>query len=169
MRSRSEVLGEFQALRGELKNYLLKKLGHEQDAEDILQEFSMRLLNMDLSRVKLITEGRSFFYQSINNMCIDLHRKSKVRAAHVNENQNKNEASPSSEKVVQDQQTLDKLFLALEDLPTTCRQVFLLYRIRNLSQKEIAKELSISVNMVEKHVIKAQIKLREQMSKEGLL
>lgn len=169
MKSRSEVLGEFQALRPELKRYLLKKLGHEQDAEDILQELSMRLLSMDLSRVKLITESRAFFYQSINNLCIDIHRKSAVRTAHADAVQSTNNKAPSSEKIVQEQQTLDRLFKVMGELPPTCRQVFLLYRIRNLSQKEIAKELDISVNMVEKHVIKAHPKLRGLMAKEGLL
>lgn len=167
--SRSKILGEFQALRPELKKYLLNRLGHEPDAEDLLQELTMRLLSMDLSRLNLITESRAYFYRSLNNLCVDLHRRHSTRTDYVKESESQLKTSPSTEKAVQDRQTLDRLFSMINELPPKCRQVFMLYRIKNLSQKEIAKELGISINMVEKHVIKAHTQLRELMAKEKLL
>lgn len=49
---------------------------------------------------------------------------------------------------------------AIETLPPVCRKVFSLSRFTDLSNKEIASELNISVKAVEKHISKAIKTLR---------
>ena len=55
---------------------------------------------------------------------------------------------------------LDK---AINDLPPVCQQVFRLSRFSDLSNREIADELDISVKAVEKHITKAFKVLRESL------
>ena len=54
---------------------------------------------------------------------------------------------------------------AIAELPNMCRTAFLLSRYEEKSYKEIADQLSISVNTVEKHIGKALRNLREALSK----
>lgn len=52
----------------------------------------------------------------------------------------------------------------VEMLPEKCRQAFVLNRYENLSYKDVAAEMGISVKTVEKHISKAVQLLRKQIS-----
>jgi RNA polymerase sigma factor (sigma-70 family) len=73
----------------------------------------------------------------------------------------------SPEKILDIQQRLQSIQNIINCLPPKCREVFWLFRIEGLRQAEIAAQLNISVNMVERHVIRALIDIRtarEQLS-----
>jgi RNA polymerase sigma factor (sigma-70 family) len=53
------------------------------------------------------------------------------------------------------EQQLEALLAIIERLPARARQVFLLHRIHGMPQREIAEELSVSVNMVTQHFARA--------------
>ena len=53
------------------------------------------------------------------------------------------------------EQQLDALLAIIDALPARARQVFLLHRIHDMAQREIAEELGISVNMVTQHFARA--------------
>jgi len=52
---------------------------------------------------------------------------------------------------------------AIDNLPSKCREIFLLSRTENLSIKEIAEKLNISTNTVQKQISIAIAKLREML------
>lgn len=56
-------------------------------------------------------------------------------------------------------QELARVMQRLEELPPKCREVFIDFRFRSLTQREIAQRRGISVSMVEKHVANAIAKL----------
>ncbi len=58
------------------------------------------------------------------------------------------------------QQRLEQVQAVLNCLPARCGEVFWLFRIEGLRQGEIASRLGISVNMVERHVMRAMVDLR---------
>ncbi|BCM25659.1 RNA polymerase sigma factor [Methyloradius palustris] len=68
--------------------------------------------------------------------------------------------SPSPEHLADLQQRLQALQRIIDCLPPKCREVFWLFRIEGIHQTEIADKLGISVNMVERHVIRALVDLR---------
>lgn len=68
--------------------------------------------------------------------------------------------SPSPETLADLRQRLTLLTQIIEDLPPRCREVFVLYRIEGLRQTEIAARLNISLNMVERHLIRALIDIK---------
>ncbi|GAA6138717.1 hypothetical protein NBRC116583_24640 [Arenicella sp. 4NH20-0111] len=66
--------------------------------------------------------------------------------------------SSQTEKEVLNREDFGLLCAAVEELPEQCRKVFVLKKIYGLSQKEIAKKLSISESTVEKHVAKGLLR-----------
>lgn len=67
------------------------------------------------------------------------------------------EAAPSAERLADLQQRLECVQRILHCLPPRCREVFWLFRIEGHSQSEIAARLGISLNMVERHVMRALV------------
>lgn len=66
----------------------------------------------------------------------------------------------SPEKILDIQQRLQAIQHIINCLPPKCREVFWLFRIEGLRQAEIAAQLNISLNMVERHVIRALVDIR---------
>lgn len=63
----------------------------------------------------------------------------------------------SPEKIADLKQRMLALQIIVDCLPPKCRQVFWMHRIEGKRQTEIATELSISLNMVEKHMMRALV------------
>ncbi|MDF3836470.1 sigma-70 family RNA polymerase sigma factor [Cupriavidus basilensis] len=57
-------------------------------------------------------------------------------------------------------QQVQSLRMAIENLPPRCRLVFLLHRLHDMPQEEVARELGISRNMVARHLARAMQSLR---------
>ena len=57
---------------------------------------------------------------------------------------------------------------AIQDLPSGYRSVFNLYTIENLTHKEIAEYLSISVNTSKSQLRKARLMLKEVLEEKGI-
>ncbi len=73
---------------------------------------------------------------------------------------------PNPEEEFLTQETKSKLTQLVHKLPDKCRKIFILSRFEQLSNKEIAKSLGISVRTVEKQVSKAIRFLRTNLSRE---
>lgn len=67
--------------------------------------------------------------------------------------------APSAEELASIKQRLEALQRVINRLPPKCREAFWLYRIEQLSLKEIADKLAISVNMVSRHITRAMLDL----------
>lgn len=76
-------------------------------------------------------------------------------------------ALPSAEHLADMAQRLRAVQQILDCLPPRCREVFWLFRVEGHSQADIAQHLGISLNMVERHVMRALIDLRA--AREALL
>lgn len=71
----------------------------------------------------------------------------------------------SPEQLYETKQKLFHLQRIVDMLPEKCRQVFWLFHVDGFKQKEIADKLGISINMVEKHMIRAMLDLRAAKQK----
>ncbi|MGB6103239.1 MAG: sigma-70 family RNA polymerase sigma factor [Pusillimonas sp.] len=152
----------------ELINTWAKRSGSRQDAEDAAHDSIVQLLAMDASAIE---NPRSYLHRCVRNRLTDLHRRNQlldpVSLDDLHEADHPLLTDPDAQ--VRTAQLLAALKEALAELPLKCRQVFLWHRLEGYTQEEIAKRLGISVNMVEKYMIKAARHLRSRLHNYGPL
>jgi RNA polymerase sigma-70 factor (ECF subfamily) len=134
------------------------------DPADLAQEVFVRALCSEGGEIR---QPRSFLYQIASNLTLDHLRQGRRRGPHLPFEESGASDAPDPmdpEAIVSAQQRLAVLQRAIEELPPRCREAFTLYKFGHRSHAEIAAELCISVNMVEKHVIKALAHCRRRLS-----
>ncbi len=68
-----------------------------------------------------------------------------------------------------EKEIVDRVWEFVEKLPPQCKKIFIMSRRDELRNKEIAEKLDISVKAVEKQITKANLLIREHLSKNGVL
>lgn len=162
----SSSLAEFFSRHREaLQRYIGNKLRHGADAEDVVQETFIRLLNRERTQGKTLQSMASpeaYMYRTASNLAIDRQRQKNSRVdegcAEPLDNSIESTA-PGALRVIESHQRLQRLRDAVDQLPPMCRQVFVLHKYRQLTYREVASHLGISVSMVEKHMMKALTRL----------
>ena len=71
---------------------------------------------------------------------------------------------PSQERQLDASQTLERLVRAVEGLPPRCQMVFVMHKIHELPQAEVAERLGISLKTVEKHLRLGMAACREYLA-----
>jgi RNA polymerase sigma-70 factor (ECF subfamily) len=149
-------------------------LGREQDAEDVLQ-------NTFLSALTHIAgfEGRSsistWLYRIATNEALMLLRRKRpeVNLDDTESNDDDNDdLSPSQfidwgalpEDELLSSEGKKALDQAVQNLPETLRMVFILRDIQDLSIKDTAEALSLTETNVKTRLLRARLRLREQLS-----
>lgn len=147
---------------GELVGSWVRRADSREDAEDAAHDAIVRVLESDAGA--LMNPG-AYLHQSVRNRLIDKYRQSRlldlVPLHELGEDEHPLSGDPDAQ--VRTAELLRSLKTGLAELPLKCRQVFLLHRLEGYSQQEIAQQLGISVNMVEKHMIRAARHLRERL------
>ena len=72
----------------------------------------------------------------------------------------------SHERQLDAAQALDRLIHAVENLPPRCQMVFVMHKIHELPQAEVAERLGISLKTVEKHLRLGMAVCREHLGRE---
>ncbi|HLT06564.1 MAG TPA: RNA polymerase sigma-70 factor [Cyclobacteriaceae bacterium] len=140
-----------------------KRLKCKEEAEEIVQEL---FINLWINRQKIhLTHSFSTYiatalrYKVYNCIRRNIIRENYMEAIVQRE--------PPFSETVQESVLFNDLHDAyqreIENLPEKCRKVYTLRRHENLSFKEIAEKLDISVNTVDKQLVKALKRLRERL------
>ncbi|KAF1072456.1 MAG: putative RNA polymerase sigma factor FecI [Pseudomonas citronellolis] len=152
----------------ELIVYLNRTLRDRQNAADVTQEAFLRLL--DRKADDHVEQPRAFLFKTAVNLSIDLHRRARVRRSEALESldleERLDERCPQGE-AIRDQQ-LRLLRRALDELPENCRRAFLLRKLDGCSHGEIAEQMGISRDMVEKHIVNAMKHCRLRLKRWGV-
>lgn len=112
--------------------------------------------------LKQIDEPHAYLRTVVKNTLVDYYRDanhfvalSEDDAQSLHANLSSEQCSP--ENMTDIKQRMQALQTIIDYLPPKCRQVFWMHRIEGLAQKEVALALGISLNMVEKHMIRALV------------
>ena len=133
---------------------MVSRIVPPKEVEDIVQETYVRICQMD--QRESIEQPKSFLMKTARNLAYDHVKKAETRLADPVET----ELDFDTEALVHDHvfehvasaEEFAHFCEAVRQLPVQCRRVFVLKKVYGYSQKEIAKEMSISESTVEKHI-----------------
>lgn len=148
--------------------YALRFLNSFEDAEDVVQEVFVDFWEKKKG-CEFSGSLRSFLFGAVSKAAL-YHLRSSDRMVfegletHLNQFM---EEIPESEEDIALRK--EKLFREIEGLSEKCREVFIAIVLKNLSYKEVAEKLNVSVNTVKTHYSRALKQLREHWDIIALL
>ena len=133
------------------------------EAEDVVQEAFVRFWEMYRDRLT-VENARPLLYRMVRNMCVDRARAKRWSTvdAEVMADQLVYYFQPESEG----DSKIDLLMEAVRNLPEKCQQVLIAICFNEKKYKEVAEEMSVSVNTVKTQLARALKLLREGLNKE---
>lgn len=143
----------------------------ETEAENIIQDVFLHLYERR-ELLDVYTNLTAYLFSSIKNKCLDYLRKKVSEQEFVNNLQNefdlairmKYDSLEILNTNFSDETDIEDLLnVALLKLPERCREIFIMNKLEGKKQKQIAEELSISVNTIESQMAIAYKKLREEL------
>ena len=138
-----------------LVRFLKRRSSSTEDAADLAQDTFVRLSAVDIGQIR---KPGPFLFTTALNLLRDRARSSESRHAALSVSAEEAQLvcpAPRAERILDGEQRLRVLEEALRELNPKCRAVFVLFHFDELSQREIADRLRISVSMVEKYVKQA--------------
>ncbi|MEZ5172689.1 MAG: RNA polymerase sigma-70 factor [Bacteroidia bacterium] len=145
----------FRLFYGRLTGYANSLLNDREQAEEIVQDVFANIwsgrtsLNVDLAI-------RAYLFRAVHNRCMNHFRHEQVKQQHqqytVALSSYQHESAGSRLAISELKSKIDE---GLALLPPACREVFRLSRMEELSYREIAEVLNISVKTVENQMGKA--------------
>lgn len=142
--------------------FAIKLIGSKEESEEIIQDVFIRFwLKESYTNVKFSI--RAYLFRSIRNACFDYLKKIKKQ-----ETSNYSECDFVNEPIeFCDPLLLEELEIAIQksvgELPAQCKRVFLLHRDEQLTYREIAESLNISVKTVETQISRAVKVLKKSL------
>lgn len=153
---------------GELRAFLVSKLGCQAMAADVVQDLWLRVAQQQEGPA--VQNLRAYLYRAAGNLATDRLRHEQMRERHTPSGalpEDIASAQPQPDEVLESEQEFAILRVAITELPDKCREAFLLYRGQQLSMKEVAVQLGISDRTVEKHIAKAMLHCRQRLRDAG--
>jgi len=135
--------------------YLSRNWGSESEIEDLRQEVFVKVY--ESARTEIPAAPRQFVLQMAQNILFVRQRRNKVipigSLADLEALEPESD-EPSPERRTAARQEVERLQIALDNLPDRCREVVVLRKVRGLSQREVARQLGIEESTVEQHLAK---------------
>lgn len=163
----NELLAAIDArYRRPLISFFLRRVRDSAEAEDLAQQAFLRLMNA-VQRGE-VENVESFLFTIAGNLVRDHHRRSvrrgvdatlSVDAELIDTLTDEMVEDRSPERVLIGRQSVVDVLRALGELDERTRDIFILFRLENMKQRDIAALYGISQSTVEKHVAKAALHL----------
>lgn len=163
--SRFEEL--FKNHHDKLCNLSYKIVGEKDAAEDLVQELFIKL--WDKRDTLTIHEFGGYLSKSIVNSSLNYLKSAKSRRAMMTMDVVPDMGEEVTEEQLKVNELQAKIDLAIRKLPAKCQTIFALSRFENMSSREIANQLGLSVKTVDNQIGIALSKLREELKPYLLL
>lgn len=163
----------FTVLYPRLKSYCKLFVSETDKVEDLIQETFISVWD-NKGSIKVNKSIESYFFVILRNKCLNHLKKKKLAATQVDLDMVKVEELQflyqldftDKEERSLEEELVDSLKLAINDLPEKMKKVFTLCKLEGRKQKEVAEELNISIKMVEKHIANAKKQIRQKLIKQ---
>jgi len=152
--------------RGPLMTFFLRRIKDRSEAQDLTQDTLLRVLSAHaLERVE---NAESYVFKIATNLLRDRRRHAlkfdpetciPIEEALASELEHQLLEDLTPERVLLSRASLKEALGLLEELDARTRNIFVLFRLENMKQKDIAALYGIGQSTVEKHVMKAVLHL----------
>lgn len=158
--------GLYQRFRGPLVSFFSRRTGNRDEAEDLAQEVFVRLLRME--SIRHLDQIDAFVFRIASNLLATRGTKiasGRIPMALPNDDELSEKLLTElseriqPERVLIGKQTLAEVVGCLDDLGERTRDIFILFRLEGMKQRDIAKLYGISTSTVEKVIMKATFRL----------
>jgi RNA polymerase sigma factor (sigma-70 family) len=155
---------EVQPHDAKLRAYVRGRFPGVRDVDDVVQESYLRLWKA--RALQPIRSAKSFLFQIASNLAIDTvrrHRSSPIddvtdfAALFVMDDR------PDAAASAARQQEIELLVEAIDALPDRCREIFILRKLRGVSQKDIAARLGLSEQTVQVQAARGLRRIAERL------
>jgi RNA polymerase sigma-70 factor (ECF subfamily) len=152
-----------------LRQYVRHVLRGSSDADDIVQEAFVRLWRA--LEVSEIHNPRAVLFKTARNLALNHIRNDRVRnsdAARAGADDSLNRKIKTAEEEIIASEEAAACRVLMDGLPLRCREAFVLRVVDELSYKEMAKEMHLSVSTIEKHIGKSKQLCRARLANAEL-
>jgi len=150
---------------GEIRRFLTRRLSCVDVAAELAHEVFVRYLVAAPQTV--IENPRAFLFRIAGNLAIDHGRAHPLKPGQcvdISECADLASDYPGPERFAAARQELDRLRRAIDELPPKCREVFIRHKFDGIPQSVLAREYGVSLNAIEKHLVRALLQLRSRLS-----
>jgi RNA polymerase sigma-70 factor, ECF subfamily len=132
-------------------------------AEDIVQNMFVRLWEKR-QRVQLVDSLKGYFFTSVRNSCLNSLKHQQVESKYIGQLYDLSEKNLLYQPNLYIASELQEIIRqAIDELPERCREVFVMSRLDQLKNDEIAAKLNLSKRTVETHISHALKVLRVKL------
>ena len=155
--------------RASLVAYFMRRTGSSQEAEDLTQETFARLIGSNT--FDKAEEAQAFVFRVASTLLRDRARAATRLRRHPTQSLDTVAGADfeprlveglDPERVLIGKENLAEVLASLDELGERSKNIFILFRLEGMKQKEIAAIYGISVSTVEKHVMAAVLHLAKR-------
>jgi len=139
--------------------YFLKK---EDWTQEVVLDVFLTLWNKR-QELTLIKNFESYCFILLKNASLNYLEKHKEETAPLTEAADINHSNETPESILMSDELLQIYVNAIEELPSRCREVFVLIKEQGFSYKETAEQLNISTKTVDAQLQKAVQHIKEKI------
>lgn len=142
-----------------LNQWLCKKIGNSQQAEDLVQDTFVKVLQTRDTLLGM-NQPRAYLTTIARNLMIDYTRRRRIEQAYIDELEQMVylvEAIPSPEHQIMLIEAIDQICKVLSHVSEKAQKAFLLHYFEGCTHKEIALQLNVSVKMIQKYLIQCLV------------
>jgi RNA polymerase sigma-19 factor, ECF subfamily len=151
---------------GWLLGWLRRKLGNSFDAADLAHDTFVRVLRK--RDREALREPRAYLCTIARDLAASFWRRQALEQAWLETLASLPEPlAPSPEDRALVLETLEQIALMLDALPARVREIFLLSQFDGMTYPQIATQLGVSVNVVQKAMIRALAQCYKRMYQDG--
>lgn len=158
--SQQLVTGAYQAYRLPVFHYLYRKLGNKEEAEDMMQETFLHLL--EYSRMLREDTVRCFLFTIARNLVMDYFRRYYRRQEmlpFLMEEGGCDTSDAESKMIAAELQGLE--LMKVRSLPPCRKQAYVMSRFEEKTADDVALALNVSKRTAERHILMGRKEVRE--------
>jgi RNA polymerase sigma factor (sigma-70 family) len=160
-----ELLNE--RFRAPLLAFFRRRVNVADDAEDLLQETFVRLAKP--GRLESVDNVEAYIFQIAANLVRERARRRAVRGSDQQIEIDESFADEqvfSPARILEGKDAIERIMVALKELPERVRTIFILQRFEGMTYQEVASKLDLSQSAIEKNMSRAIAHLARRMSDE---